>query len=82
MCTFSLTSHATASKARWEPGGFVLFYKRLEQGRLQLPKQSMDGVKNQMLDYSQLVMIINGISMENARKTSDFIDMILLETKV
>ncbi|MBK9291935.1 MAG: IS66 family insertion sequence element accessory protein TnpB [Bacteroidetes bacterium] len=30
---------------RWEPGGFVLFYKRLEQGRLQLPKQSIDGVK-------------------------------------
>ncbi|MBK9292623.1 MAG: IS66 family insertion sequence element accessory protein TnpB [Bacteroidetes bacterium] len=47
-------------------------YKRLEQGRLQLPKQSMDGVKNQMLDYSQLVMIINGISMENARKNKRF----------
>lgn len=57
---------------RWEPGGFVLFYKRLEKGTFHLPKQAVGGSKNQLLDYSQLVMIINGISLENARKTKRF----------
>jgi len=57
---------------RWEPGGFVLFYKRLEKGTFHLPKQAAESAKNQVLDYSQLVMIINGISLENARKRKRF----------
>lgn len=57
---------------RWEPGGFVLFYKRLEKGTFHLPKQTTTNGKNQLLDYSQLVMIINGISMEYARKSKRF----------
>ncbi|MDY0078882.1 MAG: IS66 family insertion sequence element accessory protein TnpB [Bacteroidales bacterium] len=57
---------------RWEPGGFVLFYKRLEKGTFHLPKQAIANSKNQLLDYSQLVMIINGISLEKAKKHSRF----------
>ncbi len=58
---------------RWEPGGFVLFYKRLEKGTFHLPKQAIANSKNQLLDYSQLVMIINGISLEKAKKTQPFL---------
>ncbi len=57
---------------RWEPGGFVLFYKRLEKGSFHLPKQAAGSGTNQLLDYSQLVMIINGITLENARKRKRF----------
>lgn len=57
---------------RWEPGGFVLFYKRLEKGTFHLPKQKLGAGKEQLLDYSQLVMIINGITLESARKNKRF----------
>jgi transposase len=57
---------------RWEPGGFVLFYKRLEKGTFHLPKPSADNSKKQLLDYSQLVMIINGIYLEKAKKYRRF----------
>ena len=57
---------------RWEPGGFVLFYKRLEKGTFELPKVQKAGL-NQQLDYSQLVMIITGISLEYAKKRRRFL---------
>jgi len=57
---------------RWEPGGFVLFYKRLEKGTFHLPKPATDNSKKQLLDYSQLVMIINGIYLEKAKKYRRF----------
>ena len=57
---------------RWETGGFVLFYKRLEKGTFHLPKNT-DGMRKELLlDYSQLVMIVNGISMEKAKKHKRF----------
>jgi len=31
---------------RWEPGSFVLFYKRLEKGTFELPQTSNPGVYN------------------------------------
>jgi transposase len=57
---------------RWEPGGFVLFYKRLEKGTFHLPKPATENSKKQLLDYSQLVMIINGIYLEKAKKYRRF----------
>ena len=53
---------------RWETGGFVLFYKRLEQGTFQLPKPQDANAGKLTIDYSELVMIINGISLEKTRK--------------
>jgi len=38
----------------WEEGGFVLYYKRLESGRISLPKMGLD---NRIL-YSDLVLMI------------------------
>ena len=57
---------------RWEPGGFVLFYKRLEKGTFELPKVQKAGL-SQQVDYSQLVMIITGISLEYAKKRRRFL---------
>ena len=42
----------------WEAGGFVLYYKRLEQGCFQLPNQrNSEGV----LQWSALVLMVEGI---------------------
>lgn len=52
---------------RWEPGGFVLFYKRLEEGTFELPSFEKPGL-GQDIEYGQLAMIITGFSMKYAKK--------------
>jgi len=56
---------------RWETGGFVLFFKRLEQGTFELPKLQNPSL-SQMLDYGELAMIITGIAMKNASRRRRF----------
>ncbi|MEI8046663.1 MAG: IS66 family insertion sequence element accessory protein TnpB [Bacteroidota bacterium] len=57
---------------RWEAGGFVLFYKRLEKGTFEVPMSSKTG-KELSLDYGELAMLITGISMRNTRKRKRFL---------
>ncbi|MFS8618088.1 MAG: IS66 family insertion sequence element accessory protein TnpB [Solitalea sp.] len=48
----------------WERGGFVLYYKRLEQGTFPLPRQqAADG----LLPWSELVLMVEGILIEKRR---------------
>lgn len=56
---------------RWEAGGLVLFYKRLEKGTFELPRDENQG-SCQVLNYGQLAMIITGISLKNTRKRPRF----------
>ena len=56
---------------RWEEGGFVLFYKRLEKGTFELPPLSK-GQLSTPLEYGQLVMIISGIPLRKAKKRKRF----------
>lgn len=57
---------------RWEPGGYVLFYKRLEKGTFELPEwdQLRRGTE---LGYGELAMMVTGISMRNAKKRPRFL---------
>ncbi|KOH45946.1 transposase [Sunxiuqinia dokdonensis] len=57
---------------RWESGGFVLFYKRLEKGTFELPARPQTGISSS-IDYSELVMLVTGISLEHARKRRRFL---------
>jgi transposase len=63
---------------RWEPGGFVLFYKRLEKGTFELP-DSPKADKKQILDYGELAMLITGISMRNAKKRNRFLQQNIVD---
>jgi transposase len=56
---------------KWESGGFVLFYKRLEKGTFELPSVQNSSV-SQLIDYGELAMIITGISMKYAKKRRRF----------
>jgi transposase len=49
----------------WEPGGFVLYYKRLEEGTLKLPDMEGD---TSIVTWSELIMIIEGISIKDVKK--------------
>lgn len=57
---------------RWEQGGFILYYKRLETGTFELPKQDSDTSACPM-QWSTLVMMIEGISMKNIRNRKRYI---------
>jgi len=55
----------------WQPGGFVLYYKRLEEGTFQIPRYNIQA-GNIKISYAQLVLLIDGISIKNLVKHRRF----------
>ena len=51
----------------WQGAGFILYYKRLEKGTFELPRYD-SSAGSIVLDYAKLVMIIDGLSIENIQK--------------
>ena len=52
---------------RWEQGGFILYYKRLESGTFELPRFIGDAVSCQM-SLPMLMLMIEGISIEKSKQ--------------
>ena len=48
----------------WEHGGLVLYYKRLEQGTIELPQIKKDQ-SHQQINWSTLMLMVEGISLLN-----------------
>jgi len=46
----------------WQSSGFVLYYKRLEQGTFEFDT-SQESMKSKKLEYEDLVMILSGIKL-------------------
>ena len=59
--------HNRMKLLRWEPGGFVLFYKRLERGTFELPNLPLEVIAQQ-IGYGELAMMVTGITMRYAKK--------------
>lgn len=55
----------------WQHGGFVLYYKRLETGTISLPNLKL-GATTCSLAYADLVMMIEGISVEKTVRKSRY----------
>ncbi|HEY4786097.1 MAG TPA: IS66 family insertion sequence element accessory protein TnpB [Bacteroidales bacterium] len=51
----------------WENGGFVMYYKRLESGNFEVPS-----LNNGALTWSQLVMMIEGVSLKDIKMRKRF----------
>lgn len=51
----------------WQGGGFMLYYKRLEEGTFEIPRYN-NNVGCITLSYAQLAMIIDGLSIKNLQK--------------
>ena len=51
----------------WDRGGFILYYKRLEQGRFRMPAVPKDALGIQ-LDATQLTMLLDGIDYSHVRR--------------
>jgi transposase len=55
----------------WQGGGFVLYYKRLEKGTFEIPRYQVSS-GSLTLSYTQLAMIIDGLSIQNLQKRKRF----------
>lgn len=51
----------------WQGIGFTLYYKRLEKGTFKLPAYDPK-IGSIVLDYAQMVMIVDGLSVKNIEK--------------
>jgi transposase len=51
----------------WDRGGFVLYYKRLEEGRFRLPPVD-EAAQTVQLDATQLAMLLDGIEVAAVKR--------------
>jgi transposase len=58
---------------RWDFGGFILYYKRLEQGTFELPLSAINN-SSMVINWPELVMMVQGISLQHIRTRKRFID--------
>jgi transposase len=52
---------------QWQGMSFTLYYKRLEEGTFEMPVYDSKA-DNIELDYTQMVMLIDGLSIKNIKK--------------
>jgi transposase len=53
----------------WEPGGFVLYYKWLERGTLEMPDVAGDA---HQISWPQLLMMIEGVGLKGSKNRVRF----------
>ena len=59
----------------WVGSGYLLYYKRLEEGTFELPQYEIrEGIIR--LNYTQMVMLIDGISIVNIKKRKRYLQSI------
>jgi len=51
----------------WDGDGYVLWYKRLEQGTFEMAA-APDGESRVRIDATQLAMILGGVTLENTKR--------------
>jgi transposase len=51
----------------WDRNGFVLYYKRLSQGRFRMPTIA-SGAKHVQMDATTLTMLLDGIDVRHVRR--------------
>lgn len=56
----------------WEKSGFSIYYKRLEEGTFHLPIFDTDEVNSQEFDFSDLLLILKGIQLQNSSQHKRF----------
>jgi len=52
----------------WMGSGFVLYYKRLEQGTFELPDYDIERCSIRLC-YAQLVLLVDGVAITNLTRT-------------
>ena len=61
-------SRTTMKLLHWERGGYVMYYKRLEQGRFHPRIFLRQGIGFRSMRWDELVLLMEGISPKAARR--------------
>lgn len=56
----------------WDHGGFIIFYKRLEQGTFEMPPV-LPGENSLEISRQKLMLILEGISLKNIHQRKRFL---------
>jgi len=56
---------------QWKVNGFLLYYKRLEEGTFKFPKYDIE-TSLVKISYTEMIMLIDGISIFNLKKSKRF----------
>lgn len=56
----------------WQASGYLLLYKRLEQGTFKLPLEPIDGQKSVRLEAADLALMLEGIDLRGARRRKNW----------
>ncbi len=56
----------------WDRNGFVIYYKRLEQGTFEMPGGDDDQTKELKINWDELVMILEGITLSSVKRKNWF----------
>jgi transposase len=56
----------------WQGVGFTMYYRRLERGTFDIPIYD-DQVGSIQLDYVQLIMLVDGLSVKNVPKRKEVV---------
>jgi transposase len=51
----------------WDRNGFVIYYKRLEEGTFELPASGVD-TKSISIKWEELVMMLEGIALKSVKR--------------
>jgi transposase len=51
----------------WDRNGFVIYYKRLEEGTFEMPTAT-DDAKSITIKWEELVMMLEGIALESVKR--------------
>jgi len=62
----------------WDQTGFVIFYKRLESGTFEIPSRK-NGNKSLVISREELVMILEGISIEKVKRRKRYLSTNFVE---
>lgn len=65
VCVFINKRRDKIKLLHWEPGGLVLYYKRLEKGTLSIPKSK---ALSQSISWTDLMLLVEGISREKTKQ--------------
>jgi hypothetical protein len=61
-------SRTTIKLVHWERGGYVVYYKRLERGRISHKLFVREGIGFRSLRWDELVLLLEGISVGIRRR--------------
>ena len=56
----------------WDRDGYVLVYKRLEQGQFKLPPAEVPGCASRPLRVSELAMLLDGIDLSSVKRSKRY----------